>query len=93
MRSGALSFIECDNSDSLSMTMESEGSIPFALARESRGDSQDQMDGVVKMEKQKKENSFGCDNCKFLKGKRCTMWEIKIADPSDSHCVSGKRKE
>ncbi len=29
---------------------------------------------------------YGCDDCKYLKGKRCTMWEVKVSDPHNSHC-------
>ena len=36
--------------------------------------------------------SYGCDDCSHLKGKRCTLWEIKIERPSDSHCVSHNLK-
>ena len=32
------------------------------------------------------DTSVGCDDCKFLKGKRCTMWEVKVSDPHNSHC-------
>jgi len=32
--------------------------------------------------------SYGCDDCSYLKEKRCTLWEMKIAKPKDSHCES-----
>ena len=32
---------------------------------------------------------FGCDNCKYLKGKHCKLWQIKIENPHDSHCETG----
>ena len=32
------------------------------------------------------EQDYGCDDCKYLKGKRCSLWEIKIDDPHNSHC-------
>ena len=35
--------------------------------------------------------SFGCDDCKYLKGSRCRLWEVKVSDPYNSHCDSGQR--
>ncbi len=32
--------------------------------------------------------SYGCDDCSYLKGKRCTLWEVKVENPSDNHCES-----
>ena len=34
------------------------------------------------------EGTFGCDDCIYLKGHRCKLWEAKIDDPHDSHCDS-----
>ncbi len=36
--------------------------------------------------------SYGCDDCGYLKGKRCTLWEVKVSDPRDSHCESHQVK-
>ncbi len=33
---------------------------------------------------------FGCDDCKYLKGHRCTLWQVKVSDPHNSHCESGQ---
>ena len=27
-----------------------------------------------------------CDDCKFLVGHQCKMWEVKIKNPHNSHC-------
>ncbi len=35
--------------------------------------------------------SIGCDNCKFLTGKRCKLWQVKVEVPDDSHCESWQR--
>ncbi len=32
---------------------------------------------------------FGCDNCKYLNGHHCKLWQVKVADPHNSHCESG----
>jgi len=32
------------------------------------------------------ERDYGCDDCKYLKGNRCTMWEVKVDYPYNSHC-------
>lgn len=32
--------------------------------------------------------SYGCDDCKYLKGKHCKLWAVKVDDPADSHCES-----
>jgi hypothetical protein len=36
----------------------------------------------------KKDTSYGCDDCRMLKGKRCKLWEVKVVDPHNSHCES-----
>jgi len=30
--------------------------------------------------------TYGCDDCKYLKGKRCTLWEVKVEDAHNSSC-------
>lgn len=35
-----------------------------------------------------KKISYGCDDCSYLNGKRCKLWEIKVNDPHNSHCES-----
>ena len=32
--------------------------------------------------------TYGCDDCRMLKGNYCKLWQIKIADPHNSHCES-----
>jgi len=32
--------------------------------------------------------SYGCDDCSYLKGNRCKLWEVKVDDPHNSHCES-----
>ena len=36
----------------------------------------------------KKDTSYGCDDCRMLKGKRCKLWQVKIEDAHNSHCES-----
>ena len=31
---------------------------------------------------------YGCDDCKFLKGKRCKLWQVRVNYPHESHCES-----
>jgi len=36
--------------------------------------------------------SFGCNNCTYLKGKqgkRCALWEVKVSEPENQSCDSG----
>lgn len=33
--------------------------------------------------------TFGCDNCVYLKGQRCQLWEVKVIDAHNSSCESG----
>ena len=40
-----------------------------------------------------KNKTYGCDDCSYLKGKRCQLWQIKIDDPHNSHCVSHDVKQ
>jgi len=35
---------------------------------------------------------FGCDNCKYLNGKCCKLWQVKVEDAHNSHCESGQHK-
>lgn len=35
-----------------------------------------------------KQKTYGCNDCRMLKGKRCKLWEIKVVNPEDSHCES-----
>ena len=32
--------------------------------------------------------TYGCDDCRFLIGKRCKLWQVAVPDPHDSHCDS-----
>ncbi len=32
--------------------------------------------------------TYGCDDCKYLNGKRCKLWQVAVANPHDSHCES-----
>jgi hypothetical protein len=32
------------------------------------------------------DKDYGCDDCPKLKGNRCEVWEVKVADPHNSHC-------
>ena len=32
--------------------------------------------------------TYGCADCKYLKGKHCKLWEVKVDNPADSHCES-----
>jgi len=34
------------------------------------------------------EKTYGCDDCRMLRGNYCKLWEIKIKDPHNSHCES-----
>jgi len=36
----------------------------------------------------KKGQTYGCDDCQYLKGKHCKLWEVKIDEPHNSHCES-----
>jgi hypothetical protein len=36
------------------------------------------------------ESSGNCAKCKYLKGKRCALWEVKVTDPTDQWCESGE---
>ena len=36
--------------------------------------------------------TYGCDGCTYLKGKRCSLWELTIDDPHDCHCESHNLK-
>lgn len=36
----------------------------------------------------KTDTSYGCDDCRMLKGKYCKLWQVKVADPHNSHCES-----
>ena len=33
-------------------------------------------------------NTTGCDDCRYLKGNHCTLWNVMVADPRNSHCDS-----
>ena len=35
-----------------------------------------------------RDSSYGCDDCKYLKKHRCTLWQIAVPDPANSHCES-----
>ena len=35
-----------------------------------------------------KSNCIGCDGCKYYKANRCKLWEVKVSEPSNSHCES-----
>ncbi len=35
-----------------------------------------------------KGKTYGCDDCAYLKVKRCKLWEVKVDDPENSHCES-----
>ena len=37
--------------------------------------------------------SVGCDNCNFLSGKRCKLWQVKVENPNDAHCESWQKIE
>lgn len=37
--------------------------------------------------------SAGCDNCKYLTGKRCKLWQVKVQNPNDSHCESWQKDD
>jgi len=42
----------------------------------------------MKMRKAHKQGqTYGCDDCIYLRGKRCILWEVKVTNPSNSHCV------
>lgn len=32
------------------------------------------------------DKTYGCDDCKYLKGKRCILWQVKVEDAHNSHC-------
>ena len=32
--------------------------------------------------------TYGCDDCRYYRNHRCKLWDVKVDDPSDSHCVS-----
>ena len=47
--------------------------------------------GAMKMETRKVKNpnkTYGCDDCKYHRNHHCKLWQIKVNDPHDSHCVS-----
>jgi hypothetical protein len=48
------------------------------------------MNQPVKVEEGK---TFGCDDCFFYRGYRCRLWEVKVEDPHNSHCVSHLTEE
>lgn len=29
-----------------------------------------------------------CEDCRYLKSKRCELWEVKISEPDNQHCES-----
>lgn len=35
-----------------------------------------------------KTKTYGCDDCQYLKRKRCQLWEVKVDNPHNSHCES-----
>ena len=37
--------------------------------------------------------TYGCDDCSYLKGKRCRLWEVKVNEPEDSCCESHTMQE
>ncbi len=37
--------------------------------------------------------TYGCDDCSYLKGKRCTLWELKVDNPGGSYCESHDVRE
>jgi hypothetical protein len=37
-------------------------------------------------------NDFGCDNCKYLNGKQCKLWQVRVSDAHNQSCESGQRK-
>lgn len=37
--------------------------------------------------------STGCNNCTYLKGKHCKLWQITVKQPDDSHCESWRLVE
>lgn len=36
---------------------------------------------------------YGCDDCVYCRSHRCGLWEVKVEDPHNSHCVSLTTKE
>lgn len=32
------------------------------------------------------DKTLGCDDCIYLKGGRCRLWQVKVSDPHNSHC-------
>jgi hypothetical protein len=32
------------------------------------------------------EKTYGCDDCRYLKQGRCTLWDVDVNDPENSHC-------
>jgi hypothetical protein len=36
------------------------------------------------------DKTFGCDDCRYLTGKRCKLWQVKVEDAHNQHCESGK---
>jgi len=32
--------------------------------------------------------TYGCNDCRMLKGNHCKLWQVKVTDPHNSHCES-----
>jgi len=42
------------------------------------------------MTNSERDEGFGCDDCRYYSNRRCRLWEIRISEPHDSYCVSGR---
>lgn len=39
------------------------------------------------------DKTFDCGGCRYLNGKRCMLWQVKVNNPVDAHCESWQKKQ